>query len=152
MKQVIIYVVLLMAVSAFGGTNGLKSIEVNAVTNMNGILEIVVHDDGEFQWEMGITEDGLISVSSNLKADPSAEEIWSVMIEQFRSKESVVKTLAESGEICKVYGHVWRQAVESDFNPVVISVERRGTEICRLCGATKVTKTVTEIIPAKGKK
>ena len=54
-----------------------------------------------------------------------------------------VKQLARDGEICKVFGCTFG----TDWGAVVTWSNQ--AYICKFCKARKVTKTVTEIIPAK---
>ena len=59
-----------------------------------------------------------------------------------------VKQLAKDGEICKEFGHTWFTFGFGTRNVV----HQPGAITCKFCKAPKVTKTVTEIIPAKEQK
>jgi len=67
-----------------------------------------------------------------------------------------VKQLAKDGEICKVYGHTWEPEVVNFGTATFGNMARKRKGLpyffCRICKARQVTKTVTEIIPAKEQK
>ena len=64
--------------------------------------------------------------------------------------------LAKDGEICKEFGHVWEPEVvnfgTATFGNMARKKKGKPYFFCRICKARKVTKTVTEIMPAKEQK
>lgn len=56
---------------------------------------------------------------------------------------NIVKTLAEAGEICKVYGHVWRDGRPGEGDGVNYLDYHPGTSYrtCRICGKVESQTT-----------
>jgi len=88
---------------------------------------------------------GEVAIPTNMTVSVASKKFWNCLLDTYGNKKSIVKNLAKDGEICKVYGH--------SFPPVVLNafevVNNTARMECKFCKVLKVTKTVTEIIPAK---
>ena len=153
MKELLL--IAMIAVSAWGGTNSLSA--YTASIDECGWGRLVVGDDIAYDTltiTNGLkikTDTGEVTIPTNMTVSVASKAFWSGVMECYGTKERVVKTLAESGEFCKVYGHWWGRCLVMVEGEGQIDVEASQNEHCKICGAMRVTKTVTEIIPKENK-